>query len=725
MKGRLNRTAITFVLFALALPATAVHGQGIGTALEVRQALAELRGWLAGSGHGEGWNAHLGNETLARQLDLASNPATPVDVAALQDVLSRYSTGSRELELRRFVAVREKLAAWIHELNQPGIDQLPEMLRTAAGDFAEPDEASLADAKAQVNAASQPLRRFLNGSHGAAWSSYLNWEALDVELSAALPDVEILNNSADQFESGYAGLELPMFAKTAAALRRYTQLCLVHQDPNAQAEYQTRMNALADAIDAFAGTQNRTSLQVVSDHVTWLESRGLASELTAKVRERLWRPNLIIQIAPQFATAGFHESVHEISDVTDVILGTDIRGKARTIGDVHARLLPGENKAVFENVFVGTTYSRTLGYNRGIVISTEGTTKFTATKQFSFDQYGFTGYSSKAQATTYSDTNWIDVGKKHPLIRRLVERVAERKVHQSRPEADAIAGQHAEDRIEEQMDLNADERLAQANKNYYEKFRKPLLDKGLFPQSFDTHSSVAGLLFVVRQYSDGGIAATTTPPDLATSDDITVSAHQSAINNMMSAMLAGRTINRDEFLVEIGELLGELPEQMEPPEDEPNWTIEFAAQDPVTVSVDGDLVTLVIRALSFHTQGREPNNDPLNITVRYRFLQQEGGFAAGDVVARREGDIEALPPDYQPGQILPSRIIAVIRRVRSNFAKFFGEELVSESRPLPDKWAQAGDMWLRNVKVTPGWLVFGWQAAPQPKPDVPLGTSTD
>ncbi len=719
MKDRMRRVAIATALAAIALmPATAA-AQGVGSALEVRQSLGELRSWLAGSGFGEGWDTYLQNNDLAAQLDLASDPAAQVDMNVLQMVLAKYSGTSNGLQMRRFVAVREALAGWISNLSQPGLDALADQARQAAGNFAGPDEASLAAAAARVNESGGRLQRFMAGGGTAdGWRSYLNWDALQLTLAAPLPDVEVLQTAADQFESGYDGLQLPMFADYGAALRHYTQLQLIAQDPNAQGEYARRMGELANAIVSYQQSADAGAMQSVAEQINWLESRGLASDLTMQIRDRLWLPNLIFHVSPSLATAGFTESVNEVSDVTDVILGTSIQGKARTVGDVHARLVPAEGRAVFENIFVGTTYSNTMGYNRGIVINSDGTTKFTATKQFSFDEYGFTGFGSNAQAQTYSNTNWIDVGKKHPWIRGLVTRVAERKVHQSRPEADFIASRHAEDRIEEQMDLNADERLAQANRDYYEKFRKPLLDKGLFPQTFDARSSAAGLLFVMRQYEQGGIAATTSPPDLAASDDIVVSAHESAINATMSAMLAGRTVNRDEFIEEIGELLGEVPEQMVPPEDERSWTIKFAPVDPVTVRADGELVTLVIRGLSFYSEGDEPDNVPMNITVKYRFVQNPAGFQPGDVVARRE-DLTALPPDYQEGQVLPLAITGLARRLRTNFGKTFKEELIAESRPLPDRWAQAGDMWLHNVKTTPGWLVFGWKAAPSQVPDVP------
>lgn len=722
MKDRLRFAAIFLALLFSCFSVDTSYAQGVGSAIEVRQALGELQGWLATSAYGAGWNAYLQNDALTAQLDEASNPAAEVDLTALRAVLARYSSNTPDLQSRRFVAVRETLSAWVNELSQPGMNEIPAAVRVAASTFTAPDANSLAAAKAQLMSAADPLRRYLaSGDRGAAWRTFLKWDALQAALQTPSPDVNALQDSLAQFESGYAGLELPMFANTARALRHYTQLNLVSQDPNAQADYARRMNELADAVAAYAQSQDAAALRSVAENVDWLEHRGLASSLTAQIRARLWRPNLIIQITPELATAGFTDHINEVTDVYDVILGTNIQGKARTVGQINAHLLPGPSAAVFENFFTGTIYSQTLGFNRGITISSSGTTKFTATKQFSFNEYGFTDYSADVQANTYSNTEWIDVGNKHRMIRGLVERVAERKVHESRPEADYIAARHAEDRIQEQMNLKAAEKIAQANREYYEKFRKPMLDRGLFPETFDVRSSPAGLMFVLREYAQGGTAAPTSPPNLGGKDDIMISAHESSLNNLATAMLAGKTINRDQFLKDLEELLGELPERMRPPADEQSWTMSFADVDPVTVSVNGGLVTLVIRGTSFQTEGQEANNEALNITVVYRFVDKEGEFQPGEVVARREGEILVLPPDYQEGQVLPARLTGLRNRLKRRFENSFTEEIVAESRPLPDRWKQAGDMWLRHLRAANGWLVFGWEAESRPQEDVPVG----
>ena len=61
----------------------------------------------------------------------------------------------------------------------------------------------------------------------------------------------------------------------------------------------------------------------------------------------------------------------------------------------------------------------------------------------------------------------------------MIERIAWKRACQQKGEAECIAARHAEQRFNQRMDQQADQSIALANEQTVEKFRKPLIDRGL------------------------------------------------------------------------------------------------------------------------------------------------------------------------------------------------------------------------------------------------------
>ena len=73
------------------------------------------------------------------------------------------------------------------------------------------------------------------------------------------------------------------------------------------------------------------------------------------IRRRLSQPNLYVNLTEELIASGAGRSIDETEPVRDVILGTQISGSGRTIGQVLIKLIPSPNSLLLETVLEGVT----------------------------------------------------------------------------------------------------------------------------------------------------------------------------------------------------------------------------------------------------------------------------------------------------------------------------------------------------------------------------------
>ena len=88
----------------------------------VKASLDQLDRWLGDGEKGAGWRRFLESDKLLQELDKGTN----ADRKAVREILDRYSSDTKGLELRRFAAVRAALEQWLQELPLVTIDGLPQ-----------------------------------------------------------------------------------------------------------------------------------------------------------------------------------------------------------------------------------------------------------------------------------------------------------------------------------------------------------------------------------------------------------------------------------------------------------------------------------------------------------------------------------------------------------------------------------------------------------------------
>jgi hypothetical protein len=660
--------------------------------------LNNMHAWLGSGENGQRWRTYLLSDRVQKELDRREN----ADPAVLTLPLARYRSVADGQDRRKFAAVRTSLAAWQASLLADREADLPALARAFGGQFAPVTEV-------QVTAALQELQRRLlqlelylsrQGGNGQAWRKYLLLDVLKEQLAAEMPDFVALGDVFRRFRAVHEGLELPVFARVADALERYVNLANIARAENQSRQYARQLDILAQELDAYTDQPAEERAFNLGRRLGFVDALGQASALVQAVRRRLARPNLRAHVSDELLAAASAQPVRDTRPVTDVILGTYIRGTATTDASLVARPAnSGAGAGRIELVLEGSVWSNTVGRNGPVCIYSTGQTPFASLKTVYIDQYGIHELPACTNATTCTNIHSIQPVKSG-LGSKLIERIAWKRAAQQKSQAEAIAADHAEDRISQGFNAQTLSLLANAQANYNRRIRLPLVRRNEFPEYFNVQTGSEGLTIRVLQATRSQLGAPTAPPQLQPEYDLSLAVHESLSNNLANSMLSGYHLT-DEWLRErLRNEKGELPEELQGDQDP--WSITFDTQRPVSVEFDDDGFTVTIRGRRF-TSG-DNTYGAMNITARYDFVTTDAG-----VLLRRQGDLEILPPGFRPGE---DRLSAEQTALREILIKRLGEvfkpEIQGEGIALPGELSRVGRLLPVVASSDEGWLHLAW-----------------
>ena len=339
-----------------------------------------------------------------------------------------------------------------------------------------------------------------------------------------------------------------------------------------------------------------------------------------------------------------------------------------------------------------------------VFIYNDGLTRFNATKAITIDAEGMHTKPAACKATTQTTTRGISTTRDGRVGERMIRKIAWNRIGQQRGQANRIAGNRAARRVEDRFDREADQQVQKTNTNFQEKFRGPLLRKGEFPRMLrfrttDDHLYVKGL-----QANRYQLGSPTVPPQPNGNHDVSLVVHETLINNLAAATIAGKTFT-DEDMEEIGkELGGEWEEKLRRADDEDPWSITYAVSRPVTVTFGDNGFTATLRGRRYTSGDRE--FQAMNVTAKYKMEKTDTGAKL-----IRQGELEIFPPgfDRENGKLSTSQV-ALRRLLNKRMNKMFPPEIDVESKELPDEWAKVGKLRLDELVAGSGWLTLGWSA---------------
>jgi hypothetical protein len=568
----------------------------------------------------------------------------------------------------------------------------------AKADFHPITQADVAQAKTVLMDALGRLDNKLTeaGVHGEGWRKYLHWELLQKSVGGdTKQDMARLTKIYGLFTRGYDGLELAWFLDVQHALENYIVTANAVGSGQVRTAYEEILDKLAPTLDAYAAKPTTRDALVISESVRWLQNAHQASALVGTIQERFVHPNVIGYASAGLVGAGVVDSVDDVTQINDCILGTSITGTAHTLGRTSAALAPNSDMGVIDTLFFGKTHSENVGYHRPVTIFSTAETGLAGVKRVWITQSGLSSFPAASNAETHICIQDIQSRKG----RGLVQRMAWKRAGKQQSEAECIASSHAEQRLNERIDEQAAEPLDKANQQYTEKYKQPFSDRNLFPQllHFSTTERALGILGL--QAGGGKVAAPGAPPPVIEGADMTLQLHESAINNLAFDALAGRTIYEEKVQATAKKVLGKLPDKLKGDKDGKPWTITFAAREPVTVTFADDGFKITINGVKFY-KGDE-YCDATTVWASYKIAKTPEGFKA-----IRQGIVNVAPAGDSPDT--GGRQTAIRSVLQGRFDKILEPEFVEKGIELSGRWKAAGKLMPIQVKSRNGWLVIAW-----------------
>lgn len=596
-------------------------------------------------------------------------------------------------------------------------DQLPALTQAAKGTFVPRTPADLQQARAQLEAAVAALETRLAtaGPEAADWRKYLIWDKLRQELTRPEgSDLAALDQIYARFAAGYDGLELVWFENVRDALRQYLNTARAIGDKDLPEQYRGLLDELTKRLEAYLRNPTPEDASAIATGLEWLQSAGQARQLVEAIRANFVRPNLFARVSSELIAASLVRAVDEIQPVEDCILDVAVFGTGYTKGQATAQLVPNQQRAQVDIVFLGKVDSNTIGYaERGVQVYSTGLTHINTRKPVFIDPERIWTAPTVGNAQTNSSINDIDAP------RRIIERIAWKRATRQQPLANSIAAEHAAQRAAVRSDEQGDPQIADANQRYQNRFRRRLFERNIYPQQLHFFSTTEALHAVGLEAGPADLGASTAPPPVAQPLDLTVQAHESLVNNMAEGIFGGAVLTEERFQANLTELLGEMPERLRRDTNggEP-WTITFARRQPISVAFPGNnQFAVTVRGRAYERgEGEDRERYPgMNVTATYQIQQTPEGAKA-----IRQGDLAIYPPGFQPGGKKQLSVRQQVLRdlLKRRFDKMFDKELRPNDIVLRGREGEgsSGSLTLVNWEVAPGWMTLSWKRLPPPCP---------
>jgi len=583
-------------------------------------------------------------------------------------------------------------------------EQLATQAGQAATAFRPVDPSALDAAASGLRDSLRPLAALLARSRsGPDWKTYLDWPALEAQAAAgAAADPVVLRKLEDRLNAAETGLDMPDFVRVRKAVTRYAETADAAKGAGAKRCAQ-RLESLAAALRAAAANGSLTSLAATGPMLERLGEAGQAPDVIRGVRDALGRPNMMLEVHERLFAQAVDRPVDEVEPVNESILGTRIRGVGHTTGLVHVDFVPSMDRAAFDLVLAARNVSNTRGTQGPVTVRSHGLTDISARRRIFLDDRTVTASPVEASASTDSHVTGIQVNS---LIgRRIIDRIARRKIAETKPRAEAVAEAKARDRIRREFTAQTDPAIAQFRSEFQTRVRRPLESRGLYPEWIHIHSTDSALVTTARKASATQLAAASSPPAAADANVLTARIHESAVNNSLEQQFGGRIFTQDDAAKLATDFQAKMPESLGSDADQQPWAITFAKHRPISVSVADGRLTFMVRGDKFVSGERDfPGMD---IWATYAIGRSDRGFAL-----TRDGDVQIYPPGFKPGsgEKLSPAETSVRRILQRRFDKLLKSDIEIPDLPLQGELAHVGPLPMHQFESRgDGWIVAGWR----------------
>ena len=438
--------------------------------------------------------------------------------------------------------------------------------------------------------------------------------------------------------------------------------------------------------------------------------------MISRIRAKYSYPNVYLDISGQFVTEQISDVVHESRPVSRWFERAWVSGTATTNAVVSGQLVPSNNGAIVDIVLQGNIFTRAVGTQRKVHVSTQGTTSVSARKRLVLTEEGVIAHPAVASACTSQRTCGVQIDRRGG--QRIITRIAKRKAADSRPRAEAEANREATGTIKRQMDQQAAEMISDANRQRRESAAE-LRSQGIYPEVIDIRSTREHVFVQALETAGDFLGAPGAPPVTLICGDFTVRVHQSSVNNVLSKTYGGRMIDDRQMVKMLEEQGLEVPPELRLPNgddadgtaeaaddvDYEPWSITFDHLLPVAVSFDKGTAKITLRGRRF-TRSDQEIRERIDISATYQLAQND----RQQLELWRVGEVEADFVDT-PGRLSTKQLAYktfLLRRVSA----LFKDHLTLDDLPANERSDRLRSLKLCHLDATEGWLIMGLIADP-------------
>ncbi len=590
------------------------------------------------------------------------------------------------------------------QLPSQRFEELATSALQATETFQPASDTALDAAASGLRQALMPLETLLDRSQsGDAWRTYLDWPALQAQAAAGrAADPATLRRLEQLLNATETGLDMPEFVRVRKAVTRYAEVADAARG-NGASRMSQRLGALASSLLSASATGSAESLAPVPPILERLVEAGQAPGIVAAIRGVNSRPNILLEVHENLLAAAVNRPVDQVMPVDEVVLGTRVRGTGHTLGNVRLDFVPSPDRAAFDLVLDATNIANTRGSQGPVTVNSRGVTSLGARRRFFLDEY--TASASPVQASAATDSTITGLAINSRFGKRMIQKIASRKIAETMPQAEAIAEGRARDRLRKQFQEQTEPALAQFRDQFQEKVRGPLEKQGFYPEMLHMNTTDTMLVITARKAAASQLAAASLPPAADAKNMISARVHESAINNMLEEKLGGRVITQADVDRMAREGKAKMPESLGSDPDQKPWAVTFAKHRPVTVAVEDGRVKLMVRGDKFVSGDRSfPGMD---IWATYAIATSSQGMHL-----IREGDVQIYPPGFKPGgtEKLSMAETSLRRILQKRFDKLWKQVIDIPDLPLQGELAAAGPLSMQQlIARKDGWVVVGWR----------------
>ena len=447
----------------------------------------------------------------------------------------------------------------------------------------------------------------------------LPWQAALEGLAKAPYSDDTLDNLS-AIAVGKLGMDDEPFPWITEQIERYLDLAYLLREEDPAAIIEEELTALPELWDRSKDLSQVVAEANFAQSLRWLEHVGLNSDFATPFVNTKRYSNGYVRASGQLVTKGWNTCVENHQLVSEVILGTRIRGTGNTLGAFSILLLPDPRKASFLATFQGVNRSLTRGVNGPAIIYSRANTWLSAPIWGSFDGRSIEASVGTPSATAKSQTTGIG-STKPGLIGHIVKRAATKRSAEMRPRGDRIASGRAARKLAKSMSEQLAQGVANANQRIASQIAN-LEKTGRFPSLLRVRSSRDAVHVNFGFAAIGQLAASAPPAKELLEGDLVVWLHQSLPNNYAASLLSGREFSPAIFQDVMQRRYPQLAQRLPSPSDEQNYELTFADRAPVALTFQNDTIEVLIRSQRLGTS--DQNTENVDIKVRLSPTQKNG-----------------------------------------------------------------------------------------------------